>query len=200
MLVTGQQPALPRQLVVSRVNIKLTMLPLSARFWHRQNKHPERTPGTERRNYEHGSHKIYGWQSRYLFGWINSSLHSNPSPFRVLRRWGKCFRLRGGGELSAKKSQLGVTDSRYIYWSYHKGAILSAAVLYFTHASCCWRCTMAHTRDKHARSGWPKGAKGSSSYPSSQNHSGSGSDRGICLWVAMANCCILFHVFDQPVL
>ena len=40
---------------------------------------------------------------------------------------------------------------------------------------------MAHTRDKHARSGWPKGAKGSSSYPSSQNHSGSGSDRGICL-------------------
>ena len=68
MLVTGQQPALPVQLVVSRA--KLTMPQLSARSWHRlwQHKRSERTPGTERRNCAHESHKISGRQSTYWFG------------------------------------------------------------------------------------------------------------------------------------
>ena len=68
------------------------------------------------------------------------------------------------------------TRLHYICWSYHKGAIL-----YFTHALCCWRCTMAHTRDKHSRSGWPKGVKGPSSYPTPSSQNNSGSERGICL-------------------
>ena len=60
MLVTGQQPALPGQLVVSRANIddasafgKELASAMAAQTFMR-------TPGMERRNYAHGSHKISG--------------------------------------------------------------------------------------------------------------------------------------------
>ena len=80
MLVTGQQPALPGQLVVSRANIDdasafgkelaSAMAAQTFRSWHRlwQHTRSEKTPGTERRNCAHGSHKISGRQNTCWFG------------------------------------------------------------------------------------------------------------------------------------
>ena len=68
MLVTGQQPALPGQLVVSRANIDDASAFGKELASAMEHKHSERTLGTERRNRAHESHKISGDKARTSSG------------------------------------------------------------------------------------------------------------------------------------
>ena len=97
MLVTGQQPALPGQLVVSRANIddasafgkELASAMAAQTFrenpWHGKEKLRTRVPQDL-------------WTTKHVLVRVDKlqpSLEPKyTGPFRVLRRWGKCFRLR----------------------------------------------------------------------------------------------------------
>ena len=97
ILVTGQQPTLPGQLVVQRANIddasvygkELASAMSSQRFtenpWHGQEKTRNKAP-----------HDL--WTARHVLvraDKVQPSLEPKyTGPFRVLRRWGKVFRLR----------------------------------------------------------------------------------------------------------
>ena len=97
LLVTGQQPALPGQLVVSRANIddasafgKELASAMAAQ--------------TFRENPWHGKEKLRArvpqdlWMTKLVLVRVDKQQPSlepkYTGPFRVLRRWGKCFRLR----------------------------------------------------------------------------------------------------------
>ena len=95
MLVTGQQPALPGQLVVSRANIddasafgkELASAMAAQTFrenpWHGKEKLRTRVPQDL-------------WTTKHVLVRVDKlqpSLEPKyTGPFRVLRRWGKCFR------------------------------------------------------------------------------------------------------------
>ena len=97
MLVTGQQPALPGQLVVPRANIddasafgkELASAMAAQTFrenpWHGKEKLRTRVPQDL-------------WTTKHVLVRVDKvqpSLEPKyTGPFRVLRRWGKCFRLR----------------------------------------------------------------------------------------------------------
>ena len=97
MLVTGQQPALPGQLVVSRANIDDASAfgkeLASAMAAH-----------TFRENPWHGKEKLRArvpqdlWMTKLVLVRVDKQQPSlepkYTGPFRVLRRWGKCFHLR----------------------------------------------------------------------------------------------------------
>ena len=97
MLVTGQQPALPGQLVVSRVNIDdasafgkelasaMAAQTFREKHWHGKEKLGTRVPQDL-------------WTTKHVLVRVDKlqpSLEPKyTGPFRVLRRWGKYFRLR----------------------------------------------------------------------------------------------------------
>ena len=97
MLVAGQQPALPGQLVVSRANIddasafgkELASAMAAQTFrenpWHGKEKLRTRVPQDL-------------WTTKHVLVRVDKlqpSLEPKyTGPFRVLRRWGKCFRFR----------------------------------------------------------------------------------------------------------